>query len=140
MDASSHFTRKVIENQTADEILIASTEKKQRKEVKLSTLNPEELQAFEKAKENEVQNWISTGTVSRILRAKLAPEQILRCRWTLVWKPLEEKAQLFEGTKSPLELPLKNKTARVVSFCLILQRFNFACLDGVAFCMMASRV
>ena len=72
LDASSHFTRKVIENQTADEILIASTEKKQRKEVKLSTLNPEELQAFEKAKENEVQNWISTGTVSRILRAKLA--------------------------------------------------------------------
>jgi hypothetical protein len=81
----------------ADEILIASTEKKQRTEVKLSSLSPEELQAFKRAKENEVQNWISTGTVSKILRSKLAPEQILRCRWILVWKPLEEKEEPKES-------------------------------------------
>ena len=32
---------------------------------------------------------MKTGTVSKVLRSKLAPEQILRCRWVLVWKPWE---------------------------------------------------
>eukprot|EP00435_Cladocopium_sp_Y103_P034072 s2488_g8.t1 len=75
---------------TVDEILLATADKKQRTEVRLSTLTSEEQQAFKKAKESEVQNWIKTGTVSKILRNKLAPEQILRCRWILVWKPLDE--------------------------------------------------
>eukprot|EP00435_Cladocopium_sp_Y103_P033773 s3413_g8.t1 len=78
---------------TADEILLATTDKKQRTEVRLSTLTSEEQQAFKRAKESEVQNWIKTGTVSKILRNKLAPEQILRCRWILVWKPLDENPE-----------------------------------------------
>ena len=73
-----------------DELLIATTEKKQRTEVKLSVLNAEEQRAFAQAKESEVQNWLKTGTVSKILRTKLAPEQILRCRWILTWKPRDE--------------------------------------------------
>eukprot|EP00435_Cladocopium_sp_Y103_P045324 s1858_g13.t1 len=77
-------------NMSADQILLATTEKKQRTEVKLSMLTPNEVKAFEKAKESEVHNWLSTGTVSKILREKLSPEQILRCRWILTWKPLEE--------------------------------------------------
>ena len=75
---------------SADEILMVTTEKKQRTEVKLATLSKEEQEAFKSAKETEVQNWLKTGTVSRILRDQLAPEQILRCRWILVWKPLDE--------------------------------------------------
>jgi len=78
------------QNMTNDEILLASSEKKQRTEVRLSVLSTEEKQAFQKAKQSEVDNWVKTGTVSRILRASLAPEQILRCRWILTWKPLEE--------------------------------------------------
>ena len=74
-----------------DEVLLATTEKKQRTEVKLSVLSSEEQKAFAAAKDAEVQNWIKTGTVSRILRAKLSPEQILRCRWILTWKPLDGK-------------------------------------------------
>ena len=57
--------------------------------MKLSLLSPEEQNAFRDAKETEIQNWLKTGTVSKILRNQLAPEQILRCRWILVWKPLE---------------------------------------------------
>ena len=52
-------------------------------------LTAEEQRAFQHAKETEVNNWLKTGTVSKILRHKLAPEQILRCRWILVWKPLD---------------------------------------------------
>ena len=63
-----------------DLIYVATTQKKQRTEVKLSTLSPEEKEEFEKAKKSEVNNWLQTGTVSKVLRDQLSPEQILRCR------------------------------------------------------------
>lgn len=115
LDAPKNVTTQQLSHWHADEILIASTEKKQRTEVKLSSLNSEELQAFKRAKENEVQNWISTGTVSKILRSKLAPEQILRCRWILVWKPLEEKAESKEtGQFKSEKLKTHKPKARLV--------------------------
>ena len=86
-----------------DELLMATTEKKQRTEVKLSVLSSEEQKAFAAAKDAEVQNWIKTGTVSRILRAKLAPEQILRCRWILTWKALDGKTPDAQSTESKLK-------------------------------------
>jgi len=88
---------------TPDEILIATTDKKQRTEVKLSVLSPEERDAFAKAKEAEVQNWLKTGTVSKILRTKLAPEQILRCRWILTWKPLDGENKDTNSCRTKLE-------------------------------------
>ena len=72
---------------------LASNPKKQRTEVKLSTLSPSEKAEFEKAKQTEVDNWLKTGTVCKILRNKLSAEQILRCRWIYVWKPIEDKAE-----------------------------------------------
>ena len=76
---------------TADEILLATADKRQRTEVKLSALSEHERKAFQSAKETEINNWLKTGTVSKVLRSHLAPEQILRCRWILVWKPLEDQ-------------------------------------------------
>ena len=73
-----------------DLICVATNQKKQRTEVKLSTLSPEEKEEFEKAKQSEVNNWLQTGTVSKVLRDQLSPEQILRCRWIHVWKPIED--------------------------------------------------
>ena len=73
-----------------DLIFVATNQKKQRTEVKLSTLSPEEKEEFEKAKQSEVNNWLQTGTVSKVLRDQLSPEQILRCRWIHVWKPIED--------------------------------------------------
>ena len=86
VDLPSQYRTMLPQDATADEILMATTEKRQRTEVKLSLLSPEERAAFQTAKQTEVQNWLTTGTVSKILRSKLAPEQILRCRWLLVWK------------------------------------------------------
>ena len=89
LELPSHLQKQHVQSWTAEDILMATTEKKQRTEVKLSLLSPEEQNAFRDAKETEIQNWLKTGTVSKILRNQLAPEQILRCRWILVWKPLE---------------------------------------------------
>ena len=70
-------------------LLSASAAKRQRSEVKLSTLTQSEREQFQKAKESEIQNWIRTGTISRILRDKIPHDQILRCRWILTWKPID---------------------------------------------------
>eukprot|EP00435_Cladocopium_sp_Y103_P018404 s1763_g4.t1 len=96
VEIPNHWNPEMLEMNTADEILLASTEKKQRTEVKLSMLSPEEKQAFLEAKQTEVKNWLATGTVSRILRSKLAPEQILRCRWLLVWKDRDDLPKTSE--------------------------------------------
>ena len=77
---------------TEEVILLATNQKKARTEVKLCQLNKEELAEFDKAKEAEVANWLKTGTVSKALRSSLSPEQVLRCRWIHVWKPLEDEA------------------------------------------------
>jgi len=80
---------------------LATAAKRQRAEVKLTTLSPSERAEFQKAKENEIQNWLKTGTISRIMRDQVPPDQVLRCRWILTWKPIDEqeKAQL-QGTKN----------------------------------------
>lgn len=57
--------------------------------MKLSQLTSQEKAQFDKAKEAEIQNWLNTGTVSKILREKIPHEQILRCRWILTWKPID---------------------------------------------------
>ena len=69
---------------------LVSAAKRQRAEVKLTELTASERAEFQVAKEADVSNWLKTGTVQKMLRSQLAPEQVLRCRWVLTWKPIEE--------------------------------------------------
>ena len=68
---------------------LVTAARKQRSEVKMSQLSNSEKEEFQKAKTKEISNWLKTNTVTKILRNKLSPEQILRCRWILTWKPLD---------------------------------------------------
>ena len=86
--------------QIDDLILLATNQKKQRTEVKLSHLTIQEQEEFEKAKASEVNNWLQTGTVSKALRSSLSPEQILKCRWIHVWKPIEDRAEQERQNKT----------------------------------------
>ena len=79
------------ESDPAEMAFVASAAKRQRAEVRLSELTAAEKAQFQKAKESEVQNWVNTGTISRILRSKVPHEQNLRCRWILTWKPIDEE-------------------------------------------------
>ena len=72
---------------------VASAAKRQKSEVKLTDLSPTERNEFAKAKSAEIQNWVKTGTISKILRQQISPDQILRCRWILTWKPLDDADQ-----------------------------------------------
>ena len=82
-------------------LFVASAARRQRSEVKIATLSPEEKQQFQKAKEAEIQNWIKTGTISKILRSQVPAHQIMRCRWILTWKPLDENNNDNPKNKPP---------------------------------------
>eukprot|EP00435_Cladocopium_sp_Y103_P030271 s3530_g7.t1 len=73
-----------------DLAFLVSAAKKQRAEVRLTELTASEKAEFVKAKDAEVSNWLQTGTVQRMFRNQIDPAQILRCRWILTWKPVEE--------------------------------------------------
>ena len=80
---------------------IVSASKKQKTEVKMSTLTSEERKLFEEAKQKEIQSWLDTRTVCRILRQKIPESSILRCRWILTWKDAENNTHLgVEGRQS----------------------------------------
>ena len=93
----------LLEDQVTEMAFLASAAKRQRAEVKLTELTPTERREFDNAKQSEIQNWIKTGTVSKIMRDKIPKEQILKCRWILTWKPLDEEDQkkLKKAQKGP---------------------------------------
>jgi Skp family chaperone for outer membrane proteins len=47
---------------------LVSAAKRQRAEVKLATLSPEQQQQFANAKMNEIDSWLATETVTKVLR------------------------------------------------------------------------
>ena len=81
----------ITKNGSCDEslLLLATQGKKQRTEVRLSQLTTAERAEFEKAKQSEINNWLQTDTITKILRNKIPADQILRCRWILTWKPID---------------------------------------------------
>ena len=78
---------------------LVSAAKRQRSEVKLSTLTSAERQMFDAAKEKEIQSWLDTQTVCRILRHKIPMQNILKCRWILTWKDAENNTHLSVDSK-----------------------------------------
>ena len=87
------------EEDPSDMIFLATAAKRQRAEVRMSELTSDERRQFIDAKESEVQNWLKTGTAMKILRSQIPPEEVLRCRWVLTWKPVEPSADDPEPSK-----------------------------------------
>ena len=82
---------------------LASNTKKTHAEVKLTQLTPAEKEEFKRAKQTEIQSWLKTGTVGRILRSQLQPEQIIRCRWILTWKALDPSDIKKDAAGNPIQ-------------------------------------
>ena len=77
--------------------LAASAAKRQRAEVKVKDMTAQDKKDFQKAKEKELDQWLATETVRKILRDKIPTENILRCRWVLTWKDLDAIDAAKEG-------------------------------------------
>ena len=82
---------------------LASAAKRQKVEVKEKDLSDEDRRLFLKAKEKEIASWLSTETVRKIARNQLPQDQILRSRWVLTWKPIEQThdGDLLNPTHKP---------------------------------------
>ena len=116
---------------------LVTAAKRQRSEVKLQTLDADARAQFEKAKQAEVNNWLSTQTVKRIFRNQIPEDQILRCRWLLSWKPVDPTEQRDQGAhkakarlvvlgyldpqleETPRDSPTMSKTSRMMLLQLI---------------------
>lgn len=124
------------EEQPSQMSFLVSAAKRQRSEVKLHQLTQAEKDLFREAKDKEIQSWLSTETVCRVLRHQIPQENIMRCRWILTWKPLDSespndknpksvpKARLVVlGYEDPLvhEIPRDSPTMSKLSRMLILQ-------------------
>ena len=84
------------------ENFLAPTAKRQKIEVKTKDLTPEEAKLFAKAKDKELDSWLATDTVRKILRHQVPEGQLLRSRWVLTWKNLDEQEQKeLKMTKKP---------------------------------------
>ena len=119
----------------ADFCLIASCAKRQRSEVKITNLTEAQRQRFLEAKHQEIDSWLTTGTVAKVLRHQIPMENIMRCRWILTWKEVDPtenpkgethkpKARLVVlGFEDPMvdEIPRDSPTLSKLSRMLLLQ-------------------
>lgn len=100
----------------------------------MSQLSSAEKELFQQAKQKEIESWLSTETVAKVLRHQIPEENILQCRWILTWKPLDDakadqpkhvpKARLVVlGYEDPLvhEIPRDSPTMSKLPRMLILQ-------------------
>ena len=79
---------------------LVSAARKQRSEVKMIELDSTDRAMFEKAKQSEIESWISTETITKILRHQIPRENIMKCRWILTWKPIDPDDKKVSGSKS----------------------------------------
>eukprot|EP00435_Cladocopium_sp_Y103_P014229 s1308_g3.t1 len=88
---------------------LVSAAKRQRSEVRLSELTAEEKKLFDQAKRDEIDSWVSTETIAKVLRHQIPTDNILRCRWILTWKDSEDK-----GTDPSVPVSRRPKARLVV--------------------------
>ena len=122
---------------------LVSAAKRQRSEVKLTNLTPEDREKFQQAKLKEINSWITTETIAKITRNKIPRENVMRCRWILTWKEVDEasstnvskkytpKARLvvlgFEDPQVdaiPRDSPTMNKLSRTMILQAMPGRFK----------------
>lgn len=120
----------------AEQVMIASTARKQKVEVKYRDLGSDEQRLFDAAKDKEIKAWIDHGTVQKVTRGTLRSDQIMRCRWILTWKAPEvggterrAKARLvvlgFEDpdiSEVPRDAPTLSKDGRQLLLQLVASR------------------
>ena len=72
--------------------------------MQLKDLTSADRHLFDIAKDAELTCWLQTSALKPILRKSLNPEQILRSRWVLTWKPVEGPDGNVQGRKAKARL------------------------------------
>ena len=69
-----------------EQICLATNERKKRVELDYRKMSFQDQKLFDAAKQKEVKAWLDHGTVKKLSKGSLKPEQVMRCRWLLTWK------------------------------------------------------
>ena len=123
-------------NQALHFVMLATTERKKRVEVRLRDLSQQEREQFVGAKGKEVRAWLDHGTVKKVVGGTLSDQQLMRCRWVLTWKapeteggPRRAKARLvvlgFEDpdlSDIPNDAPTLGKDGRQLLLQMVASR------------------
>lgn len=83
---------------------VASASKRARAEVHVKDLTSQEKALFDIAKDAELTCWIQTSALQPVLRRHLNPNQILKSKWVLTWKPVEDDQGNLDGRKAKARL------------------------------------
>ena len=83
---------------------VASASKRARAEVHVKDLTSQEKALFDVAKDAELSCWIQTSALQPVLRRHLNPNQILKSRWVLTWKSVEDDQGNSNGRKAKARL------------------------------------
>ena len=98
--SQQHVNQWRMEESPHEMAFLVSAARKQRSEVKMVELDARDRALFEKAKKNEIESWISTETIAKILRHQIPRENIMKCRWILTWKPIDPDEQQSSDSKT----------------------------------------
>ena len=83
---------------------VAQVSKRNRLEVQIKDLSHQDKFLFDQAKDAELNCWMQTNALKAVLRQSLNPDQILRSRWVLTWKNLEDEHGKPNGRKAKARL------------------------------------
>ena len=83
---------------------LATAARRAKSEVRYSSLNTAEKELFKQAKNKELNCWLETSSVKKMLRSKIPPNRIMTSRWILTWKP---DPTLPQGRKAKARLVVR---------------------------------
>lgn len=69
-----------------EHVMLTTQDRRQRVEVNYRSLGEHDRRLFDAAKKKEMNAWIDHGTIKRVTKGTLQPNQVMRCRWILTWK------------------------------------------------------
>ena len=104
---------------------LVSAAKRQRSDVKISTLGSQDRKLLEESKAKEIESWLAASTVCPVLRHQVPTENIMRCRWILTWKEAENPGADSHQT-SQTQQPRQKAKAR-----LVVLRFEDPMVDQI---------
>ena len=80
------------ESQMVDYVAFMSLEAKRHQEVTIRSLSASDKAEFLKAKDKELDQWVSNAVFSIVRKAGVPFDRIIAMRWVLTWKAADEDA------------------------------------------------
>ena len=86
-EVPQQHVQRFLKNPKMHTSFLAAAARRAKSEVRYASLNNEEKELFKIAKSKEMNCWLETSSVRKILRSRIPPNRIMTSCWILTWKP-----------------------------------------------------